>query len=80
MNLQGKIVKFNVPESDRHLNNHQETCPAIVLTDWSPKSDVVSEKALNLKILYDASESGYETSATHSSIANKTSSSWELIE
>ena len=78
MNLEGKIVKYNVPENDRTFNNGQETCPALVLTDWCPENPDVETKALNLKVHYDGTDAIWKSSSQHVSVTEEGSESWEL--
>lgn len=70
-NLQGQMVKFHVfdeatdPTTDKSINNHQDTCPALVVTDWTPDTDNPVIKVLNLRVFYDGVEMGWVTSAIH---------------
>lgn len=76
MNLQGKMVKFHMFDEmdeinnvDRSLNNYQNTCPALVLTDWSSNTDNCVSKALNLRVFPDCGDSYVVTSAMHVEIS-----------
>lgn len=65
-NLQGAIVKYYVSEEEaKLLNNNQRSCPALVLTDWSPDVKSDKDKCLNLKVMYDGMHSDWKTSVSH---------------
>jgi hypothetical protein len=75
MNLEGATVEFFVSEENIHsMNNGSTSCPAIVCRDWSPESEN-EYKVLNLRIIYDGAQIGYETSVPHVDAENK-SSAW----
>jgi len=78
MNLQGKTVRYNLPEGKRYLNNHQATCPAIVVTDWGHEgNEPIEKRLLNLKILLDSTEIDWDTSVCHASVI-EAGASWQL--
>jgi hypothetical protein len=71
-NLEGKTVKFYVyDEQDekegvqRDKNNYTNTCPAIVLGDWSTGTQNMTAKCLNLQVFPDCNEPFQVTSAMH---------------
>lgn len=68
MNLEGKIVQFNLPADDWTNNNGLPTCPAIVLNDNNPDADL-KHKQLNLYVLLDNIHHFYvrKTSVLHKS-------------
>lgn len=72
MNLQGTTVKYHmfdemdtVNGTDKSANNYQDTCPAIVLTDWNPDTDNCIIKALNLHVFPDCGVPFQVSSAMH---------------
>ena len=72
MNLEGKTVKYHMfdkmdelKDADRSSNNHTNTCPALVLTDWNERTDVLTSKALNLQVFPDCGTPFQVTSACH---------------
>lgn len=81
MNLQGKIVKYHVPEENQSWNNQQKTCPAIIVTDWAPDEEV-ENKAVNLQVLIDGIGTCWESSVCHKSQQSDdpNNKSWELYE
>ena len=79
MNLEGKIVKYNVPEEYLHLNNGTPTAPAVVVTDWNP-DEQVENKLLNLKILYDGDNTDWQINVKHKANRHTEFHNWELYD
>ena len=89
MDLQGCTVKVTFPEEKdliaagykvEHNNNNQLTAPAVVVTDWSPKTEAIEPKMLNLKVSMDSPETLWLTSAQHISTVTQPilNPVWEL--
>jgi hypothetical protein len=71
-NLEGKTVLYHMFDKkdelegvDRSGNNHTNTCPAIVLTDWSPNTQNLTAKCLNLTVFPDCGDPFQASSAVH---------------
>jgi hypothetical protein len=70
--LEGKIVEFHVFDekdtiegTDKSENNFQDTCPALVLTDWNKPTDNVVNKSLNLRVFPDGQDPYQVNSVMH---------------